>query len=274
MLVAYKGLYVDNFAMKLGDNDAENALLTYAMNNGFTTLSLYDIQKILKKGNIDQDTTQALANFISKARTDYKVLHIAGIAENADFFTNVISRYNQVRNNAVEMIDVYNLEFEFWNQEEIDNNYCEDYLDSAGIDCNTDGAYSFYNAQLAFIHQLAKNDGCVCETYVGWPNETQANGMKPNFDRILIHAYVTDPASAYGYALDRLQYYAENDPVSIIIIFSSEPDFSGPWLAGRNEGDAYTAFLDAYNADPQPWKSNIKLLGYQWFDYGNMLPLS
>ncbi len=270
MSVNYKGLYVDKLVEILGNDEAENNLLSYAKNNSFTTLSLYDIQKILHKDDITPDTTQSMADFIRKAKTTYGIQHVAGIAENADFFINIISNYNHVRNNADEKLDVYNVEFEFWNQTQIDDYYCDDYLKDCEFDCNPDGAYSFFKFQLLNIHELAQKDGCVCETYVGWPDAAQAKGMMPYINRVLIHAYVADPATAYDYTKERLHFYAQNGLVNIIIIFSSEPDFSGPWLNSHNEAEAFHTYLARYNADPQPWKKNITLLGYQWFDYSNM----
>ncbi len=270
-MTQYKGLYVDNFSTILGNTAAENKLLTYAHNKGFTTLSLYDLHKILHKGSINAASTAALAAFNTRARTSFGIVHIAGIAENADFFTNVISAYNHIRPAANERIDVYNLEFEFWNQVTIDDYYCSDYLTPHKLPCTTDGAFTFYQQQFNAIHTLAQKDKCVCETYVGWPTGAQAKAMLPYADRVLIHAYVADPATAYAYVVDRLARYANAGNVNIIIIFSAEPEFSGPWLKTHSPDDAFKIFLTKYAMNPLPWKKKITLLGYQWFDYGYMV---
>lgn len=265
----YQGLYVDNLCDILGNAALEDALLQFAQSKSFSTLSLYDIQKILQKGNITSPATDALAAFIKKARCEYGMMHIAGIAENTDFFKNVISVYNNLRTDANEKFDVYNMEFEFWNPEPIALYYCSDYLTPAGLACNTDGAFTFFKQQFTSLHALAKKDNCVCETYVGKPTAAQAKGMLPYADRILMHAYVTDPATAYNYTKQRLRDFANAGKANIMIIFSAEQEFSGMWLQTHDHKKAYEIFLAKYNADPQPWKKNITLLGYQWYNSTN-----
>ena len=266
----YRGLYVDNLSNIVGNATSETELLQYAQSKSFTTLSLYDIQKILHKGNITVVATDALAAFIKKARTNYGIQHIAGIAENADFFTNVISAYNSLRTDAAEKTDVYNMEFEFWNQPPIDQWYCTDYLAPAGLTCDTTGAYTFFKQEFAKIYTLAKKDNCTCETYIGKPTAIQAGKMLPFADRILVHAYVKDPVTAYDYTKQRLRDLAKAGHAKIIIIFSAEPEFSGQWLQLNAHEKAYAIYLDHYKKDLQSWKKNINLLGSQWYNYSNM----
>ena len=273
MPLNYKGLYVASWNDFLGIESSENHLLSYAAKNGFTTLTLYNIQKVLKKGEITTETTNQLAHFISKARTIYKIPHITAVAENADFFTNVISKYNHVRKNPSEAFDAYNVEFEFWNMDPIEQYYYEDYLKPLGLQCNTADAYKFFISQMKLVHTLAKVDGVKCETYVGSPTDIQAKGILPYIDRVLIHAYVKDPAISYAYCRDRLRYFGTAGKVNIIIIFSAEEEFSGPWLSQHKEPDAYQAFLKGYNVTPTTWKkNNITLQGYQWY-VDNVMPM-
>ncbi len=266
MPLNYKGLYVASWNDFLGNEESENHLLSNAAKNGFTTLSLYNIQKVLHKGDITIETTNQLAHFISKARTKYKIPHITAVAENADFFNNVVSKYNHVRKNPTEAFDAYNVEFEFWNMTPIMDYYYEDYLKPLGLQCTTDDAYKFFISQMKLVHNLAKADGVKCETYVGSPTDVQAKGILPYIDRVLIHAYVKDPTTSYSYCRDRLRFFGMAGKVNIIIIFSAEDEFSWAWLRKHKETDAYQAFLKGYNVTPATWKrNNITLQGYQWY---------
>ncbi len=269
-MAAYQGLYIDGLSDILGEEQAESELLDFVKSHNFTTLSLYEIQKILHKGDISKETTDELASFISRARNEFGINHIAGIAENADFFTNVISKYNSVRGEAAEKMDVYNVEFEFWNDGPIYDFYCDYYLKPSGLPCDTSGAYTFFKTQFKDIHQLSVQDKCICETYVGWPAAQQAKEMLANANRILVHAYVTDPVEAFEYVKERLSYYGIAGKANIIIIFSAEPEFLGPWLNSNKPEEAYTIFLKNYNEDHSAWKKNIKLLGYQWYVYSEL----
>jgi len=270
----YKGLYVDDFSAILGNKTRENNLLKYARDNGFTTLSLYDLQRILHPNMIDRANTMQLADFIYKAKTDYCIQCITAIGENADFFRDVISAYNHLRPQKDQKIDAYNLEFEFWNYIAIGvgkDNYCTNYLRYAGANCDVEGAFHFYMQQLARLHQLAVQDNCLCETYVGQFDEKKIKEMLPFLNRILIHAYVSNPSTSYQYTVERLMLFAGTNAVTnVIIIFSSEAEFSGPWLYAQDESAAFKIYRKSYGADNERFKSHVNLLGYQWFDYSNM----
>lgn len=266
--MSYKGLYV-NVSALIGYPVAQQHMLQYSRDNKFTTLSLYGIEKLLKKGNVTNATTKSLAAFIASAKTTYGITEVTGIGENFGFFTDVISKYNHVRTVPNERIDAYNLEYEFWNYATLYNesNYCEYYLNPNNLPCNVDSSYTFYKSQLTKLNALAKADHCLCETYVGQPGTARAAEMRPLLDRVLIHAYVKDAKDAYSYTKDRLKQYATAGKTNVIIIFSAELDFMGGWVMAHNLEQAATAYKAAYDADIQPWKANINLLGYQWFDY-------
>mgnify|MGYP003381346079 FL=1 len=44
----------------------------------------------------------------------------------------------------------------------------------------------------------------------------------------------------------------------------------GPWLNSKPLAEPYSQFVADFNADNSSWKPYIRLLGYQWFDYGYM----
>jgi hypothetical protein len=269
----YKGLYVNNFQSIINSQTGIDSLLQYAQNNNFTTLTLYDLWPIHQQYNLTSVSgSQVLANFINKAKTQYGIQEIAATGENYWFFNTVIHAYNQMHGFSNEKIDVYNLEFEFWNTNPaVANYYCSSYLAPNNIPCTVQGAYSFYLSELQNIHNLAINDGCLTETYLGWPDSSQAVGIIPHVDRVFIHAYLSNPANAFGYTLSRLEDFGSaGAEVKVIPLFSSEPGFMGPWLASHNEPDAFNHYQTAYNSATGSWKQNIDLHGYQWYKYTTM----
>ena len=114
---------------------------------------------------------------------------------------------------------------------------------------------------------------------MGWPNAGQCRQIAGVCDRVLLHSYVATDATVYGYTQTRLSYFAgaPSGPVDIIVIFSSEQSFMGPWLTSNPETQAFSTYSTAFQNDPSSWTSGINLLGYQWFDYSDMvysLPLN
>ena len=75
---------------------------------------------------------------------------------------------------------------------------------------------------------LASNNShpITTEAYVGWPTAQEASTIGNNLDRVRIHAYVSDPNTAFNYSEDRLIDFANGNPdINVSIIFSSEPIF-------------------------------------------------
>lgn len=270
---SYKGLYVDHFAEIMGNAASEDSLLTYAQAHHFTTLTLYGLHTISLSIDIT-DVTQAapLAHFIAKAKNNYSVTEVSAIAENFNFFKDKIYPYNQQHADS-ERFDVYNLEFEFWVSSATDPGgyLCDDYLIPNGYPCNDSGAFAFYRTQLHQMDSLAHADNCLAETYIGWPDSLQAVTMLPEADRILLHAYVADPANTFSYTESRLGYFGSTaDTAQIAVIFESEPAYLGPWLSTHGEEEVFPIYQAGYDATNFAGKNHIHLLGQQWFDYTDL----
>jgi len=267
---ALRGIYIDKFSQILGNPTKEDSLLNYAQDSSFNYLALYDLQSI----NFNNATSVGkLAAFIRKARTSYGVQYIGAVCESYSSFQSKIAPYNNGRTNADEKFDVFNLEFEFWINSSVNSSgyYCQQYLAANGCSCDTAGAFQFYIDQLHKIDSLAATQNALSETYVGWFNQGQGQQIAENVDRVLLHAYRTDASSVFGYSKSRLSYLASfSQQVDVVPIFSSEPDFMGPWLNSHSMTEAYATYQADFNADNSSWKPYIRLLGYQWFDYGFM----
>lgn len=269
----YKGLYVDNFFTILGNRDAEDKLLKYAASNGFNTLSLYELHKVQVKYDLTgARSSSILADFVTKAKTEYGIRHITAVAENYDFFADVISRYN--RNHPAEArFDVYSLEFEFWVDNAVNglSHHCTDYLKPNGYTCDVKGAFTFYQKQLSLIDALAKQDSCLSETYVGILTAEQAERILPHVDRILLSAYVADPAILYPYMKEKFQAFASTKRhADVVIIFEADKKYLGKWLRAHKESQVYATFKKASIADDPHKYDKVNVIGYQWFAYTMM----
>jgi hypothetical protein len=269
-----KGLYVNQFSSILGNIPAEDSLLNYAQSNGFNYLALYELHLVQAQHDLTNFSASApLAAFINKAKTQYGILNVGAVAENYWFFQNRIHVYNQLHSNANEKFDVFNLEFEFWQTASTGPSgyYCTTYLQPAGFPCDTSGAFDFYINELRKIDSLAATEGHISETYVGWPNAGQCHEIVATCDRVLVHAYVTNDNIAYGYTQTRLSYFGTAaSTANIIVIFSSEPAFMGPWLNSNPEYTAWNTYSGDFSNETATWVSGINLIGYQWFDYTDM----
>ena len=273
---ANRAMYVDDFAAILDDATEKIALLTYAQSHEIDYLILYELHLVHNNHDLTNAVTnQILADFLSDAKQNYGIQKIAAAGENAWFFEHRIIAYNDSRTQVDEKFDVLGMEFEFWTPLFTDPGgyYCVNYLTPNGHSCNNSGAYDFCKGELIQMSTLAaaSSHPMTVEMYVGWPTETQLVEIAGIVDKTLIHAYVPDPNNAFTYALTRLEYYANFagiHPVSII--YSAEPNFSGPWLNSHSMEAAEQEFMSDYNAASGTWKSKVDLQEFTYFTYTMM----
>ncbi|GAA3658260.1 T9SS type A sorting domain-containing protein [Flavivirga jejuensis] len=268
-----RSMYVDGFSSILGNESAENTLLSYAQSNGIEKLLLYELHIVNANHNLSSTSTNfILADFISKAKTNYGILFVGAVAENAWFFTNVIDTYNNSRTNANEKFDVYNLEFEFWIDTHTNSGgyYCNTYLTPNNLPCTNAGAFDYFISILQDMRTLANNNShpITTEAYVGWPTAAQAATIGANLDKLLLHAYVANPSTSFTYADDRIIDFANGTPgLDVSIIFSSETNFMGNWLISNSMSEAEDTFTTDWTSGSSGWTNNINLEGFTYFTY-------
>ena len=126
----HKGLYVNDFKNIIGNYQKEIDLLHFAQENDYDYLLLYNLYYI--NNNIfdltDSLASQPLANFIEKAKTQYNIKQIAGVGETYNSFNNIHAYNLNHISEPNKRIDVYNIEFEFWNASSVASYYCPTYL--------------------------------------------------------------------------------------------------------------------------------------------------
>lgn len=263
-------MYINDFDDILGNTQKEDSLLSYLRDSSFNYMALYDLSSLNYSNAAEMNT---LAAFISKARQTYNIPYVGAVGETFSFFKNDIKGYNNSRSSADEKFNVFNLEFEFWTTSSVQPGgyYCVKYLQQANCNCDTAGAFNYYIGMLRSIDSLAATQNAISETYIGWFNEGQGREIQSAVDRILLHAYRVDNSSVWSYSRTRLSYLAANNQtVHVSPIFSSEPDFMGPWLEHHGQSEAFDAYTNGFNNETAGWKQYIDISGYQWFDWGFM----
>ena len=277
--VSSRALYVNGFSNILGDRDAEKKLLEFAASHEFDVLLLYELHLVLDKNNAaDLAHNSKLASFISTAKSEYGVSHVAAIGDHGDFFRDVVDPYNNSRSKAQEKFDIYNLEFEFWIDSQVKEVYSESYLVPNGLASNVDGAFEFFVANLKEMRALAQANShtIVTEAYIGWTDKLTgktedevAELIAQNLDQLRVHAYRSKPD--YAYTASRLAALAKAKPgMEVSVIFSGEEEFMQNWLESNSMEAAENEFSDQLQeAATDEVKEGIGLLGFTYYNYSH-----
>lgn len=266
-------LYVDSFNAILGNPTKENKLLTFAKRNNFTTLILYQLNKVDKRFSLsDPRKNNVLAEFISTAKIKFNIEKIGASGESATFFTNRINVYNSSRTKASEKFDIYNLEYEYWSQKAsgIDGYYCVNYLEENKIPCGRLGSFNFFIDNLKQLNSLVKvsNHKIKVEAYVGYYTQKEISEISKYCDRLLIHAYGKNPKLCFSTARKNLNnLYKIDSNTKISILFSTRMDQLGYWLKFDSLGNCETQFLKEMNSTNNNLKKKLNLVDFSYHTY-------
>lgn len=270
-----KGLYVDNFFNIIGNKHKEEKLLNYASLNGFNYLILYNTTKIHRqKYPLDSKMGSTVwAEFIKNAKIEYAIRKIGVVGEKAASFFPVNIYNHLVDQNPTERIDVFNLEFEFWNKRLYGSEgyYCTTYLTKQGYDCTNAGAFDFYLKQLKEMQKLKGDSEVEIETYIGNPTDTQLQAISEVTDRLLIHYYRKKTERIAFYKLNRLIVLQQANPnLKIAPIFSSRENHSGPWLKAHKIDELPPLFFNQLKSAQEIDLKSLNFDGIVWYRYSNM----
>lgn len=280
------GLYVNDFKNIIGNSSAETELLNYAQTNGFNYLILYNLTYIDNNMFAIDDITTSLplANFINTAKTSFGISQIAVVGEKNSSFDKIKAYNSFYPSEPNKRFDVFNLEFEFWNSNLTDPGeyYCTTYLTPNGLPCTNSGAFDYYNDQLILMKTYGDINNIIAETYIGSPTASQSNIIAQNTHRVLVHYYRTSDVygngdSIYQYNSHRIEELSTNNNVTIIPIFSAQPDHMYTWLHTNTLTQPYDIFLNGtngYHEQTGDWKDNITFGGYTWYRYTTLLELN
>lgn len=263
-----RALYVDGFNSILGNISKENELLNFSQKNNFTTLILYELQLVRKRMPIDKaNKINILANFISKAKTQYGLRKIIATGENGEIFINYFHIYNKTRKTQNERFDGYNLEYEFWNKTNSDfgGYYCENYLRKNGIPCNVNGSFNYFLETISILNLLKKEVkfNIEVEVYVPIFSVKQIQALKTENIKYRISAYADNPSDSFNNikkSLKLLSKFKCDEEVSII--FSSELLFMKGYFNYNSLSQAEKNFKAHINQF-----EDINLVGFTYFKY-------
>ncbi|OHD12086.1 MAG: hypothetical protein A2086_16185 [Spirochaetes bacterium GWD1_27_9] len=228
-----RGLYVNKFDTIVGNSFEEDALLTFCNKNNINYLILYDLYKLFDKKDI-------LEAFIKKAKENYKIKEIAACGGDKIFADKIVN-FNLT---SIYKFDVLNLEYEYWNTASYTNRPFVDFIDT-----------------LSYYKDIGIKNNLKTEVYLGWITAYEAEEIKKNVDRILLHCYVTAPTIGFNYTKERLEYF--KDFPDIHIIFSGEPEFCGNYI----KTNSLQAIEDIYNEDLTKSTIDIKINWFCYFAY-------
>jgi hypothetical protein len=266
-------LYVDNFNSILGNSAKEDKLLFFAKKNDFSTLMLYQLNKVDKRFSLsDPRRNNILAEFISKAKTKFSIQEIGASGECASFFTDTINLYNKTRNKADEKIDLYNLEYEYWSKKASgeDGYYCINYLEENKIPCNRAGSFKYFIANLKELRVLSKESkhDIKIMAYVGYYTKKEISQITKYCDRLIIHAYGKTPKLSFNSAKNSLtQLFKINSKIRASILLSTRMDKLGYWLKFESLGSCETQFLKEMNTVNINLRKKLNLDGFSYNSY-------
>jgi len=273
-----RGLNVDGFKDIIGKPDKELALLQFAEREGFNYLLLYDLQEIHESlyDLTKPEESQALAQFIKKAKSKFGIMEIGAVGETAKSF-EAIDQYNQLYSGSIFFsIDVYNLEFEFWNQKQVSDYYCPTYLQDQAKACEKNEAFNFYFSELKKVKALTAPSNIKCETYIGQPSREQCKDIGQFCDRVLIQYYQTSDIYKSGRSMYQFHDYRipalapKKGVLQILPIFSIEENKMNTWIEDHPKNKSYPTYhkgQKGFQNMTGKWKEHINIQGAQWYPY-------
>ncbi|MFY9241439.1 MAG: hypothetical protein WAO74_00275 [Polaribacter sp.] len=276
LFASERTLYVDNFSNILGSPTSEDKLLSFAKKYNFTTLILYELNKVDKRITLsDPRKNNVLAEFISKAKNKYYISKIGASGECASFFTNTINVYNKSREKNEEKFDIYNLEYEYWSKKAsgIEGYYCVNYLEGNSIPCNREGSFDFFVENLKELKEISldNKNPIQIEAYVGYFTQNEINKITQYCDRLLIHAFGKNPRVSYEIAKNNLENLLKiTSKIKTSIMLSSQMDHLGYWFKFNHLDRAEELFFKEMNIVNSQMEKKLNLDGFSYHSYSDL----
>lgn len=119
------------------------------------------------------------------------------------------------------------------------------------------GDYAGFYTTIRTVGGWCKANRVMPCVYMGWPSDAAWDSIVVNSDRVFLHCYRPSSSmsgsSQYGYVKNRLasiaaKAKARNKRMSIVIIYSCEPEFAYSHFATTSWSNTYANYSTAYNA--------------------------
>lgn len=268
-----RSLYVDNFNNILSSNNNQAKLFEFTKEHKITVLILYDLNKIHQQFDMsNSERNQILANFIREAKTKHGIKKISASGESGDFFINAIHPYNLSRRDKIERFDIYNLEYEYWNesQSKPGGYYCETYLKNGQLKCDRENSFKYYIQTLEVMRLLADelDHDILVEAYIGNFNRNEVKQISAHVNRLLIHDYVSKEQRLFPYVKERLKLLEEiNSNVNVSILYSTESRYLGKYLKTHSFYESENKFFKQLNLFQKDLDDHLNFTGFTYYNY-------
>lgn len=253
----WKGMYVDDAELIIGNTTKENNLINYALDKGINSFTFYGLKNVIKYPANYPKVASFLKRCAQNGITNlvYVVVYYPGSSNGSD--TTYIRKYNAARSLSSEKFTGVNLEWEWW---------------------NGTTSWSTFLATLKTYYNWTRNvsPNLSNEIYFGWFNnpstmpQTMANELVRYCDRILLHDYRSTPDVPYMQS--RMDYLGkaaidQGKTKKIIILFSAESAFMGGYYSTHSFNDAYQSIVSQYTNASFTGKSGLRIYGWHIFNY-------
>jgi len=253
----YKGMYVDDVGDIIGNTTKENNLLDYAADKGINAFAFYGLKNVISSSSNYAKVRSFLSKCTQYGITTriYVIVHYPGSVNGND--TTYIKNFNHSCIYSSQKITGINMEWEWWNGATTWTTYK-----------NT--LKAFYNWSKRMSPELTN------EVYLGWFKNpvnmelTMANEIVKYCDRIVVHDYRVAPD--VGYMEERMDYLgqaamSQGKTKKIIVLFSAEAVFMGPYFSNNSYNTAYQSIVSQYTSSAFPGKSGLRVYGWQVYNY-------
>lgn len=253
----HKGMYVDGANLIIGNTAKENALITYAVNKGINSFAFYGLKNVISSSSNYSKVGSFLSRCAQNGITNfvYVIVYYPGSINGLD--TTYIRKYNNSRSSSSEKFKAVNLEWEFWNG----TTSWSTYLSTLK---------SYYNWTRKVSPNLSN------EIYFGWFNnpstipQTMANELVKYCDKIMLHDYRTSPSVSYMES--RMEYLGQaavnqGKTKKIIVLFSAEAEFMGPYYTSHSFNQAYQDIVSDYSNASFNGIEGLRVYGWHIYNY-------
>lgn len=270
-----RSLYIDNFNNILNSYKNQEELFKFTEEHKITELILYDLHKVHKQFDIsNSETNQVLADFIREAKTKHGIKKVSASGESGDFFIKAIHPYNLSRKDKIERFDIYNLEYEYWNepQSKPGGYYCETYLKNGQLKCDRENSFKYYIGTLETMRLLADelDKDIMVEAYIGNFNRKEVKQISAHVDKLLIHNYVAREQRMFPYVKERLKLLEEiNSGIKVSILYSTECRYLGKYLQNHSFYESEDIFFKQLNYFQKDLDEHLNFTGFTYYNYSH-----
>jgi len=290
----FRGLYLNDFNLIVGDPNEENLVYTWVQNNNINHVYCYDLTGVLSTLN-GRDNVR---NFNETIRT-FGVTHIGGIGASERTLVgsgttgdNSRLNYNDECTIPEQKYDILNLENEFWNYNG----------DAPYIEPGTNGQLRWDNggtddweSQNASIYTSGHSNSLSTDFYIGLIRDGKNSPATPplndkvspsdiafnlvnNTDRVLLTCYLTTDQftattdAGFNEIVDNLTLLGTAATISskvidVVILFNAKDEFMKSYFVNHQLDDAYNDVLNSFTNTTFTGKEGINLIGYMIYGY-------